>query len=89
MDLIGALPPYYEIAEYLWGKDPNIDSDGDSYVPESTNWTELTLILRSDETQRIDIDPIEGRNALMLKTTSEELKTKVISFLKDHGSTKL
>lgn len=88
LELIGNLPKFYEIAEYLWGKGVNIDSDGDSYDPKSTNWTELTLILRSDETQRIDIDPIEGGNALMLKTTSKELKEKVISFLKSHGSIK-
>ena len=70
------------------GEDPHIDSDGDSYDPDSTSWTELTLILRSDENQRIDIDPIEGKNALMLRTTSKELKLKVLSFLKNHGSIK-
>ena len=73
LELIGSLPPFYEIAEYLWGKGVEIDSDGDSYDPKSTNWTELASILRSDKAQRIDIDPIEGRNDLMLKTTSKEL----------------
>ena len=86
IDLISALPPYYEIAYSLWGKDANFDSDGNSYDPESTSWTELTLILRSDKNQRIDIDPIEGEDSLMLKTTSKELEGKVIQFLQKHGT---
>ena len=88
IELIGALPPYYEIAYSLWGKSANFDSDGDSYDPESTTWTELSLILRSDENERIDIDPIEGQNLLELKTTSIELKEKVIQFLQNHGAIK-
>ena len=88
LDLIGPLPPYYEIAYSLWGEGVNFDSDGDSYDPESTSWTELTLILRSDENQRIDIDPIKEKSSLMLKTTSRELKEKVILFLQKQGSIK-
>ncbi len=88
IDLIGPLPPYYEIAYSLWGKNSNFDSDGDSYDPESTSWTELTLILRSEKNQRIDIDPIDGTKSLMLKTTSIELKQKVINFLQKHGAIK-
>ena len=88
IELIGALPPYYEIAYSLWGKEADFDSDGNSYDPDSTTWTELSLILRSDENQRIDIDPIEGQNLLELKTTSTELKEKVIKFLQNHGAIK-
>ena len=86
IDLIGPLPPYYEIAYSLWGKGANFDSDGNSYDPESTSWTELTLILRSDKNQRIDIDSIEEKSSLMLKTTSKELEEKVIQFLQKQGA---
>ena len=86
IELVGSLPPYYKIAYSLWGQDADFDSDGNSYEPESTSWTELTLILRSDENQRIDIDPVEEKDSLILKTTSSELEEKVIQFLQNHGA---
>ena len=86
IDLVGPLPPYYKIAYSLWGQGADFDSDGNSYDPESTSWTELSLILRSDENQRIDIDSLEGKNSLMLRTTSTELKEKVMQFLRNHGA---
>ena len=88
MEVIGALPPYYEIAYSLWGKAADFDSDGNSYDPESRTWTELSLILRSDKNQRIDIDPTADQNRLELKTTSIELKEKVIEFLQNYGAIK-
>lgn len=88
LKVINKLPPYYKIADALWGADANIDSDGDSVTPDSTAWTELTLILRSDETQRIDIDPIEESKDLMLKSGSSDLLHKTLSYLKNYGSIK-
>mgnify|MGYP000382978122 CR=1 FL=1 len=55
----GPRPEYYAIAEHLWGKGIDIDSDGNSKTPDSKEWTELTLINRSDDSQRIDIDPAQ------------------------------
>ena len=58
----GPRPPYYEVAYHLWGKDCTFDSDGDSYDPESLEWTELTVALRDEKgrtnsNKRVDIDP--------------------------------
>lgn len=89
MELDGEMPPYYKIADFLWGSEANIDSDGDSRNPDSTNWTELTLILRNDEAQRIDIDPIEGEPGLfLLKAATSHLAEKTIRFLKGSGAVK-
>jgi hypothetical protein len=84
---IGPMPPYYDIAEYIWGKDVNIDSDGDSYSPDSTDWTELTLILRSDTSQRVDIDPSPSdSDLLVLEASYQHLTDKAVTFLKVRGS---
>lgn len=45
LDLIGPLPPYYEMAYSLWDKGADFDSDGNSYDPESTSWTKDWLSL--------------------------------------------
>lgn len=86
IELVGELPAYYKIAQALWGKAADFDSDGNSSNPESISWNELTLILRSDESQRIEIDPIKGKNKLLLKTTSKVLKEGVINYLRGYGS---
>ena len=87
IQIIGKLPAYYDIAEYLWGKNVDIDSDGNSESPEDNDWSELTLILRSDENQRIDIDQIEGNSKqLILRATTNELLSSVLKFLKQYGA---
>jgi len=54
----GLRPPYIQVAEHLWGIGCNFDSDGNSKTPGDRQWTELTVILRSDPEQRVDVDPI-------------------------------
>lgn len=79
----GSRPPYYELAQALWG-DKDFDSDGDSSSPDATNWTELTVSLRPDETERIDIDPVSEAGPLVLCIRSEnaQLVTRAGDFLK-------
>ncbi|HRH76894.1 MAG TPA: hypothetical protein PK129_06050 [Cellvibrionaceae bacterium] len=87
IELIGEMPPYYEIADFLWGSDADIDSDGNSENPVSTTWNELTLILRSDLSQRVDIDPAEN-GYLKVCSENEDLLTRVIIYLSDYGAIK-
>ncbi|KZN48607.1 hypothetical protein N474_18635 [Pseudoalteromonas luteoviolacea CPMOR-2] len=77
----GPRPPFYALSNELWpGQD--IDSDGDSESPGSDSWTELTLINRSDETLRVDIDP-ESLDPLVLivKSETKELAEYAENFL--------
>lgn len=78
----GPRPPFYKVAYYLWGEGANIDSDGDSLDPEDTNWTELSVCLRDDETPEVDVYPI-SENPLILKisSTSYELAKKTAEFI--------
>ena len=81
-----SLPPYYEIAVFLWGVEADIDSDGNSENPDSLDWTELTLILRSNPEQRIEIDPDPNEDDLLIvKSEVEELVLNTIDFLKSRN----
>jgi hypothetical protein len=69
----GPRPPYALVAEHLWGVGCDFDSDGDSLTPDSTDWTELTVELRSGDAKgaRVDVDPIDGPS-LVLWIRSED-----------------
>ena len=85
--VVGPLPPFGEVAEALWGANCDVDADGDSDIPESTTWRELTLILRPAYLERIDIDPTDyDRDTIKICATSEQLLSKTVSFLSSHGS---
>lgn len=66
----GPRPPSYEVAQELWGG-RDYDSDGDSQAADDSNWTELTVSLRPDCVERIDIDPIGTADRLVLRIVSE------------------
>jgi hypothetical protein len=44
----GSRPPFYRVAQHLWGAGCNFDSDGDSDFPDARDWTELTVVLRDE-----------------------------------------
>lgn len=85
--VIGPMPPFYRIADALWGEGADIDSDGDSDTPESTDWRELTLILRPSDELRIDIDPVrEDRDLVEITSESPELLSQTLAYLEECGS---
>ena len=89
IEIIGPMPAYYKIADHIWGVDADIDSDGNSETADSTDWNELTIILRSDREQRIDIETIsKKKNSLLLCASSNELSESAMRFLREHGSIK-
>src|SRR6187402_1243414 len=78
----GPRPPYWTVAEHLWGEGCDFDSDGDSSPPDSQSWTELTVILRSDTTQRVDIDPLSKEPlVLVIRSEQAELASKAAEYL--------
>lgn len=42
----GPRPPYYEVVEHVYGVGSNVDTEGNSYDPHTTQWTELYMQLR-------------------------------------------
>ena len=79
----GNHPPFYELAQHLWGVGCDVDSDGNSSRPDATDWTELTFRLRPSGSERIDIDPIGFADPLVLSIRSEdeELASRAAIFL--------
>lgn len=90
VQVIGPMPPYFKVAEALWGVGVDFDSDGDSSFPEDTCWRELTVILRPDYDERIDIDPDDDdRNSIIVKSDSQALLARTLHFLVSCGAVRL
>ena len=68
----GPRPFFGDVAEHLWGPGRDIDSDGNADDPLSDRWTELTLILRPDYEQRVDIDPLDDREPIIIQGPLQE-----------------
>jgi hypothetical protein len=68
----GLRPPFLQVAEHLWGAGCNIDSDGNSDTPDDRQWTELTVILRSDPRQRVDVDLISNDPLILAVRSSHQ-----------------
>ncbi|MFL1386167.1 aspartate/glutamate racemase family protein [Pseudomonas tritici] len=76
------LPDFRSIAEHVWGAGCNIDSDGDCSTPEDRHWTELTLILRSCPSERIDIDPVSTAPlTLEIRASNADLCQRAADFI--------
>jgi len=90
VDIVGSMPPYYEVAYAIWGNDADFDTDGDSDTPESTSWRELTVTLRPDYKERLDIDPFEDNmQKLNIKATSQDVLERACAFLQSVGAIKI
>jgi len=86
LEVVGPMPPFYKLAEVLWGSGTDYDSDGDSEHPDYTNWTELTLTNRQDATQKIDIGSMEKPNQIVLRGSSEILVARVQEIFREYGA---
>lgn len=75
--------PSHGLAAHLWGAGCDVDSDGNSTTESDRNWTELTLILRPACQERIDVDPLDYLQPLVLVIRSEDhdLASKTALFL--------
>jgi hypothetical protein len=78
----GPRPPYYKLADYLWGEGANIDSDGNSTNPEDQNWTELSVSFRDDKSPYVNIDPVsDDPLTLEVSSFSRELAKNAAEYL--------
>lgn len=75
-------PDFRVIIAFLWGDFHNVDSDGDSYNPASTTWTELYMSDRESENCSFELSAI-SQDPLIFEISSENecLANKVAFFL--------
>ena len=80
----GPRPFFGDVADHLWGPGCDVDSDGNADEPLPDGWTELTVALRPGCEQRVDIDPLDDREPLVLVIRSEHeaLARKAAIFLR-------
>lgn len=78
----GPRPSFYKVAEHIWGKACDIDSDGNSQTPQDRQWTELTIELRGIAEQRVDIYPVSTEPLILqVCSSSAPLAQKVAQFV--------
>lgn len=79
----GPRPFFGALVDHLWGPGCDFDSDGNDDPALAGGWTELTVTLRSNDAQRVDIDPLDDDAPLVLVIRSEkpELAHAAASYL--------
>ena len=78
----GPRPDYRLVATFLWSDMHNVDSDGDSYNPASTEWTELYLANREVLSEVVDVHPLQANPLILaVESESEPLAARVAYFL--------
>lgn len=87
----GERPLSISVARHLWGNDCDFDSDGNDDEAPVGGWTELTVALRPECEERVDVDPIDGKEPLVLAIRSEsaDLAKKAALFLQLHSGGEL
>jgi hypothetical protein len=94
----GPRPPYWKVAEELWGKGCDIDSDGNSTHPDDRLWTELTISLRTRgadsgdglQMERVDIDPVsDDPLVLKLSASTGALAIRVAEYMARQTSARI
>lgn len=83
----GPRPFWGDVAYHLWGKDCDFDSDCNDDHPPPDGWTELTITLRPEYDQRVDIDTLDEAHPLVLVIQSEDehLSQKAALFLQSYA----
>lgn len=79
----GPRPTFTDLADHLWGAGCEVDSEGNAAAVKDRFWTELTLTLRPAYRERIDVDPLDGRQpiVLVIRSENEELMNRAALFL--------
>lgn len=81
----GPRPAFTNVAVHIWGEGCEVDTDGNATAVDDSSWTELTLTLRPAYRERIDIDPLDDLQpiVLVIRSENDELANRAALFL--HG----
>jgi hypothetical protein len=87
----GPRPFFGDVAYHLWGAGCDCDTDGDAYDSLTDSWTELTVSLRPDCEQQVDIDPLDDLQPLVLviRSKHESLAREAAIFLQSSAGGEL
>lgn len=63
---------------FLWRDGEDCDTDGDAKSATDRDWTELTIINRANESERVDVDPCAMNPlTLVIRSQSSHLATRL------------
>jgi len=87
----GERPEWVSVVRHLWGSECDFDSDGNADEALVGGWTELTVTLRPECNERVDVDPIDNNEPLVLAIRSEsaDLARRAALFLQSRSGGKL
>lgn len=80
----GPRPPFGQLVDHVYGGKANVDTDGDSPLPASTDWTWLYMQLRSQPKWApvVEICMIDGeKTAMRVVSEDRALARKTADFL--------
>ena len=78
----GPRPPFYEVVDHVFGRDHEVDTDGNSLERDSTSWTELWVVSRENALLKLDIEPIGERPlALRVSGSTQAIVDRAARFL--------
>ena len=69
------MPNVNEVIVFLWGKDYNVDTDGNATSPVCTKWTDFWCRSRIDPRLEFEIELVEG--TWRIGASSIELKSRI------------
>src|SRR6218665_252337 len=75
----GPRPPFYLIAEHLWGPGCDVASDGNSTTREDQSWTELNLLSRLSPPLRREICPVPVSPLILAVCSSQQSLCRMTS----------
>jgi hypothetical protein len=85
----GPRPPYGEVVDHVYGIGSNVDTEGDSYPAQSTEWTELYMQLRPplDDLHRknplVQVWMDEDKKVMCVGSDDEALAVRTATYLAD------
>ena len=91
----GPRPPYYEVVEHVYGVGSNVDTEGDSHDPNTTQWKELYMQLRPPRDDLLKRNPYvhvwmeETGTAMCVGSDDEALALKTASYIAERTGASL
>ncbi len=78
----GPRPPFYEVVDHVYGRDSNVDTDGNSMTREAVDWTELYMAQRPEMEPVVSVLPVnEQATVLCIESSSEPLARRTAEYL--------
>ena len=83
VDTPGDRPPFWTIPAFVWGRDHNIDTDGDSNPADSVVWTELDARSR-EGAGAFSVLPFQERPLILVVVSSDRFLAARAAYILAH-----